>query len=397
MTVDEDPDKQLNGDGEYCAQPDAVARAQGAPITGEKNAFTYIDSSYANVQSLLSEQGLSETEVKRKVEILTTHEELKIASGHSGISGDRGYVNWGSGWANAEKTVAYAYEKLKRAVSNTNIELDVKTSAKVEQINYSGLTCTGCTYHLTTSPISDPQTISADLTIAATGAWTPSLIDLHGRATATGQVLAYLPITPAEQAAYGSRPTHMNFSRGMFVIPPADNVLKIARHGWGYTSTRKCSVPVLDRERQQMVFKERHISVPDYFSPIPLEAHDALRKALDDLCPDLEINRDSRREFTKTRICWYCDTPTGDFLVDWHPDVSNLFVACGGSGHAFKFFPVVGEKVVDALEGRLDGELGDLWRFRTPCEGFDGCEDGSRGGRRGMRLEEELDRGRAEC
>lgn len=41
-----------------------------------------------------------------------------------------------------------------------------------------------------------------------------------------------------------------------------------------------------------------------------------------------------------TRMCWYCDSFDGDFFITPVPnEAKNLIVACGGSGHAFKFTP----------------------------------------------------------
>jgi sarcosine oxidase/L-pipecolate oxidase len=51
-------------------------------------------------------------------------------------------------------------------------------------------------------------------------------------------------------------------------------------------------------------------------------------------------------------MCWYCDTVTGDWLVDYHPDYANLFVATGCSGHAFKFAPNLGREVLALIERR---------------------------------------------
>lgn len=69
-------------------------------------------------------------------------------------------------------------------------------------------------------------------------------------------------------------------------------------------------------------------------------------------------------------------------------------MATGDSGHAFKVFPIIGEKIVDAIEGRLDPELRDLWRWKLESpEIFQGTDDGTRGGRRGMILEQEWQRG----
>lgn len=82
--------------------------------------------------------------------------------------------------------------------------------------------------------------------------------------------------------------------------------------------------------------------------------------------------------------------PTGDFIVDYHPDYAGLFLATGGSGHAYKFFPVLGDKVVDAIEGKLEPELRNLWKWPVKVDqsAFEG--DGSRSGEQGLLLMEEL-------
>ena len=82
--------------------------------------------------------------------------------------------------------------------------------------------------------------------------------------------------------------------------------------------------------------------------------------------------------------------PDGDFLIDHHPDHEGLFLATGGSGHGFKFFPIIGDKIVDSIEGCLDTDLRQLWRWRASAmPDFTGCEDGSRAGPRGMTLDAE--------
>jgi glycine/D-amino acid oxidase-like deaminating enzyme len=50
-------------------------------------------------------------------------------------------------------------------------------------------------------------------------------------------------------------------------------------------------------------------------------------------------------------MCLYCDTWDGDFWIGRDPERQGLVVAAGGSGHAFKFAPVLGGLAADALEG----------------------------------------------
>jgi monomeric sarcosine oxidase len=58
----------------------------------------------------------------------------------------------------------------------------------------------------------------------------------------------------------------------------------------------------------------------------------------------------------ETRVCQYENTSSGDFLIDRHPEMENVWFAGGGSGHGFKHGPAVGEYLAGQL---LDG---------APCE-----------------------------
>jgi sarcosine oxidase len=45
----------------------------------------------------------------------------------------------------------------------------------------------------------------------------------------------------------------------------------------------------------------------------------------------------------ETRVCQYENTWNGDFLIDRHPELDNVWLVGGGSGHGFKHGPAVGE------------------------------------------------------
>jgi glycine/D-amino acid oxidase-like deaminating enzyme len=45
----------------------------------------------------------------------------------------------------------------------------------------------------------------------------------------------------------------------------------------------------------------------------------------------------------ESRVCQYENTSSGDFLIDRHPELSNVWIAGGGSGHGFKHGPALGE------------------------------------------------------
>jgi sarcosine oxidase len=54
----------------------------------------------------------------------------------------------------------------------------------------------------------------------------------------------------------------------------------------------------------------------------------------------------------ETRVCQYENTWNGDFLIDRHPEMENVWFVGGGSGHGFKHGPAVGEYVAARI---LDG------------------------------------------
>jgi sarcosine oxidase len=47
--------------------------------------------------------------------------------------------------------------------------------------------------------------------------------------------------------------------------------------------------------------------------------------------------------------CMYTTTPDEHFVIARHPAHENVVVACGFSGHGFKFVPVVGEILADLV------------------------------------------------
>jgi sarcosine oxidase len=53
----------------------------------------------------------------------------------------------------------------------------------------------------------------------------------------------------------------------------------------------------------------------------------------------------------ETRVCQYENTSHGDFLIDRHPELSNVWLAGGGSGHGFKHGPAFGEYLANQILG----------------------------------------------
>jgi sarcosine oxidase len=53
----------------------------------------------------------------------------------------------------------------------------------------------------------------------------------------------------------------------------------------------------------------------------------------------------------ETRVCQYENTSNGDFLLDRHPEVENVWLAGGGSGHGFKHGPAIAEYIRSQIDG----------------------------------------------
>ena len=114
--------------------------------------------------------------------------------------------------------------------------------------------------------------------------------------------------------------------------------LKVARHGLG---------PVTD---------------PDTVSRAPTAADEA--EVNDILARNLP---DGVGPLLSMRVCLYTNSTDGHFIIDADPKHPNVILACGFSGHGFKFASVVGEVLADlALEGKtaLPAHFLGLGRFR---------------------------------
>ncbi len=57
-----------------------------------------------------------------------------------------------------------------------------------------------------------------------------------------------------------------------------------------------------------------------------------------------------------SEVCQYENTSNGDFLIDRHPTLENVWLVGGGSGHGFKHGPAVGEYLVKRMSGGSDVE-----------------------------------------
>ena len=235
-----------------------------------------------------------------------------------------GYFHREGGWAEAAAVVAHL---LAEAIA-------------------AGVTVIGgTTIHriLDQGAVSSSGTIAADAVVVCAGAWTPFLVpDLASDLRPVGQPIFHLrPADPAPFADACFPVFGADISRtGYYGFPvQRDGIVKIANHGTGIDISPLA--PRCVTAGQEAAFR------------------DFLRDAFPALVDAPIVAR---------RLCVYCDTRDAHFWIDRHPERPNLTVAAGGSGHAFKFAPVIGAIIADTALG-IAHPLARKFRWRRDLDG----------------------------
>jgi sarcosine oxidase len=172
------------------------------------------------------------------------------------------------------------------------------------------------------------ERLAADAFVFACGPWLPALFPdlVADRIVPTRQEVLYFG-PPAGDARFSppSMPAWVDFGAEIYGIPDIDSrgfKISIDRHGPAFdpdTGSRSAGQTVA-------------------------EARDYIRRRF----PDLR-----EAPLVASEVCQYENTSNGDFLIDRHPEMANVWLVGGGSGHGFKHGPAVGEYVA-----RLVGEDG---------------------------------------
>lgn len=170
------------------------------------------------------------------------------------------------------------------------------------------------------------ERLTADVTIIAAGAWTPALLpELQGVLRVTGQPVFHVKVDDPKP-----------WQPLLFPVWAAD----IARTGWyGFPALDDGTLKVANHGSGRTV-------KPDELRIVLPEEIDHCRQFLAACLPEA-----AHASLMGTRLCLYCDSFDGHFLIDHHPQRSGLIVAAGDSGHAFKFAPVIGQAIASAVLG----------------------------------------------
>jgi sarcosine oxidase len=155
------------------------------------------------------------------------------------------------------------------------------------------------------------------------GAWTSDVLaNLHLPLRVQRNVQYWfapaLPCGPSELPAFFiERPA---LPARIYGIPDLGDGLKVAFHEYGETT----SADRLDRD-------------------VHAEEISAMRETLDALMPGNAMT------LRASKACMYTLTPDSNFAIGRDPENPNVVIACGFSGHGFKFVPVIGEIVTQLL------------------------------------------------
>ncbi len=331
----------------------------------------YVKAIKDNINSL----GLAWRDLNSAADARTIFPVLK---GELAAPGFAGYISDQAGWADA----AHGISLLRDECSRLGVSFIAGAHGTVTGLNQAEPG--GRVQSVSTA---SGLTIPAELVVLAAGAWTASIAPLEKATISTGQIVGYVRLSDEQAARLAGLPIYMNMATGVFMFPPHPQTkqLKVACHGFGYTNTQSPGPGNLGTTLTAPPPK----TVPRRTTFVPEEGISRLRAGIvEALGQEFE-----GCEFEKTVICWYTETPTGDFIVDRHPLHNNLVLATGGNGHAYKMLPVLGKYVVQAIEGTLSPKLREKWKLdeeRLRGQEFGG--DGSRGGppRREFTDEEKL-------
>jgi glycine/D-amino acid oxidase-like deaminating enzyme len=200
----------------------------------------------------------------------------------------------------------------------------------------------GAGHRLDEVRLSSGEKIRADLFVFASGAWLPKLFPeaVGARIRPTRQeIFFFAPPAGDPRFLPGSMPCWADFNHGdMFYGLPSleSRGVKFAHDVHG---------PVAD---------------PDTLDRRPSES--ALAEVMAFRDRRFPLLKDAR--LTEARVCQYENSANGDFLIDFHPELENVLLVGGGSGHGFKHGPEVGRYAAARLLGSAEPEP----RFALICK-----------------------------
>lgn len=259
-----------------------------------------------------------------------------------------GYLNTQGGWADSGRSIKYMIHLCREVgvVFKTGIPGTLCQLIRGKRNQVTGI------------EMKDGSKYFGKIIVAA-GAWTPKLVpELSKCMTAVGQPVVHIKLTEESRKELDGSPVWAVLGEtGFYGFPPTkEGIVKIARHSDGFTNIKRkeTSNSLPNEDSESSTFNEplpvpvsvprTEVTNPEIGAQIPLEALFEFKAFIQKHFP-IEF-----QSISSTRMCWYTDSQDGDFFMTRIPGQPDLFVATGGSGHAFKFLPVIGNVMVDVFK-----------------------------------------------
>ena len=165
------------------------------------------------------------------------------------------------------------------------------------------------------------EKISAGSFVFACGSWLPKIFPdvLGSRIFVSRQEILFFGVPPGER---------------QFTQP--------AMPTWLYLKDEFYGMPDIE-SRGFKVAHDRHGAPVDPDTQSRVASPDAVESAKEFVARRFPVLKNA--PVVETRVCQYESTSNGDFLIDRHPQLENVWLVGGGSGHGFKHGPAVGEYV----------------------------------------------------
>ncbi|TPX31470.1 hypothetical protein SmJEL517_g05207 [Synchytrium microbalum] len=298
------------------------------------------------------------------IEVITNENKDQFVTRYPGVASafahlQGGYLSKRAGWAYAASAMSYLLGKAK--------ELGVVFHEGISGTFSSFIEENGTTVGV----ITRDEIQHFGRIIVTAGSWTPSILpevsDMG--VVASGQAVIHLRVPEHLREKYMSKnfPVWLtNIAQdvvdfvdmsGFYGFPVnEEGIMKIAHHGPGYTNLLK---PPYSHTTTSVSIPQTSVTHPT--QTIPLSSVTMFRAFLQKYLPELNTF-----DIVNTRLCWYTDSFDGNFLVDYIPTRPGVMVATAGSGHAFKFTPVLGDVIADIFERNAASAVyRDVFRWRT--------------------------------
>ncbi|BDD62822.1 hypothetical protein MAP00_007781 [Monascus purpureus] len=283
----------------------------------------------------------------------------------------RGYLDTIGGFVYADKACRYALHLAQTL--GVRFVLDRQAGRFDRFVEKDGI--------VTGIQMADRTTHPAALTIVACGGWTPGLIlpEMDGLCETTAGSVVTIQIPESSPLRQRLSPdnfpvfnwnVHAGENGNLYGFPLTDNgVLKIGYRGTKYTNPQR-----FEDRSSSSPSKVRSVPITKWTSPsitgLPEKSTNVIQGFLDTYLPELrDAGISTGSPNFHTRLCWYTDSFDNHWVIYHVPGKSGVIVATGGSGHAFKFLPLLGRFVVERATGAGESELLKLFRWRHLKEG----------------------------